>query len=309
MRLGMIRLSVLIATVLSQFCAVADESASEPPPTLSGEAQPPSSTSANLSRIELKDGQVLRGRIVERNAENVTIELAGGGRVVIPQTLIAETQLEKNAYLTRSGQVWFFDPNRTHYFLSPSAMMLRGGEAAFSQSQLFASTFSVGATDFLTLTGGTMLPLWFLKDGYNFIGGIKLGVPIGEWLHAAAGASTFILPANSEMTVLGVALGTVTAGTKNFNLSLSAGYPFQIAKSSEVGNILFAISGSARIARGLAVMSENWILTKVDQETWFAIGGGLRIFGEHWATDIGLFGAKHATIPIPWVSFSYTFDM
>lgn len=56
-------------------------------------------------------------------------------------------------------------------------------------------------------------------------------------------------------------------------------------------------------------MSENWILTNVDRETWFAVGGGLRIFGEHWGTDIGLFGTKYGMIPIPWVSFSYTFDM
>src|SRR5262249_13024186 len=135
---------------------------------------------AVISRIELQDGQTLYGRIVEQDEKNVTLEMPVGGRIVIERNLIKSIRLETNARVTPSVQVWMPNPNRDRYLLIPSGMMLRQGEFYFSQTQLLVSTITVGLADNLTLVVGGVLPAWFVRDGFNFVGGLKAGFSITE---------------------------------------------------------------------------------------------------------------------------------
>lgn len=301
---------IISAIAVGPARAAADE---QGPASLRAEAgftDPSPARPVPISRIELKDGQTLHGRVVEQDEKNVTIEMPVGGRIVIERALIKEIKPEAKARVMPSGQVWMPNANRDRYLLIPSAMMLKQGEFYFSQTQLFLSTMTVGLIDHLTLVAGGVLPLWFVHDGFNFVAGLKAGFSVGEYLHLAGGAQTLVIPGEGGTTV-GFFYGTTTVGTGDANVSVAAGAPFAIyRRDSELGKVIVIASGNLRLTRGLALVTENWIITR--PATYYSSNNldvvlslAARAFGEQWAVDVGALRIPSADFPVPWVNFTY----
>jgi hypothetical protein len=306
----------------------------EPPARAAAEAPAPSDALSSqappetppekpeLSRITLKDGQVLRGVVVRQDAQVVVVELAQGGRMELPAGLVKSVDVELHARVRDNGEIWFQDPNRTRYLYAPSAMMLRRGEGYFSQKELFFTSMNYGVTDFLSVQAGAVLPAWLMSGGANFIGGLKLGGSVTDRLHLAAGAQALVLPSNilggtrNMVSTAGLVFGMATYGTPDAHLSLGVGTPFIFDDpGTEVlpGDVLVTVNGNLRVSQRLALVTENWLIPTVfarhPERAYPMVNSlALRIFGERWAVDLG---AVHVSqlpaVPIPWLDFTYNF--
>lgn len=263
-----------------------------------------------LSRITLKDGQQLHGVVVHRDTQTVVVELAAGGRMELPAHLVKSVEDERNAQVRDNGEVWFQDPNRTRYLYAPSAMMLRQGEGYVSQKELFFSSVSYGLTDNVTLQAGAILPLWLAgENGFNVIGGVKIGGSLTDRLHLAGGAQALVVPTYGAM---GFLFGTATYGTPDAHLSLAVGAPFTLVQgsSSIASQVITTLSGNVRMSQRLALVTENWLMPAYissNSELPMLNSLALRIFGQQWAVDIGAVRVPGAPFPIPWLDFAYNF--
>jgi len=252
--------------------------------------------------VFLKDGQQLRGTLVARDAAGATLELEGGGRLVVPEVAIDRVEVGRPG----QARVWSADPNRTRYLYSPSGFMLRQGEGYVSQTELLVTTVSYGITDHVTLALGTAIPFLFVEHGVNLTGSLKIGRSLGEYLHVAAVGEALWLPGVEAGTTGGLLLGTVTIGTPDAHLGLSAGPPFVAGtEGNQVGDVLVSISGNYRVSERIALVSENWLLPGADNA--YVISGAVRFIGQRLGVDAGLVFVDGATVPVPWLDFTFSF--
>ncbi len=287
----------------------APEAAPEAAKADAEEKEPP------LSRVKLKDGQVLMGRVVSQDKARVVLELTSGGRVELPAESVESVEEEERAEVRGNGQIWFQDPNRTRYLYVPSAFMLRAGEGYFSQKELIFSSLSYGLTDNVTLQVGAAIPFWFVANGQglNLIGGVKVGGSLSEHFHLSAGAQALVLPGvfGSGPVGGGFVFGTATYGTPDAHLSLAAGVPFVLGTSgpNPFDYLLLTASGNLRIGQGTALVTENWLLPSVsiNNELPLLNSLALRFFGTNWAVDVGAIRVPGVGFPIPWLDFAYNF--
>jgi len=252
--------------------------------------------------VTLKDGQQLRGKLVSQDASGATLELEGGGRVVVPAASIERIEL------ARAGQaeVRSQDPNRTRYLYSPSGFMLKRGQGYISQTELLVTSFAYGVTDHLTLGLGTAVPFLFVADGVNLVGTVKFGGSIGEKVHLAAGAQGLWLPGLDAGTTAGFLFGTVSFGTPDAHVGLSVGPPFVAGNENDFGDLLASVSGAVRVSEHIALVSENWIIPGGD-ETTFVGSGAVRFIGQRLGVDAGLLFVQGSEIPVPWLDFTWNF--
>jgi hypothetical protein len=266
-----------------------------------------------MSVITLKDGQELHGRVVSRDAKKVVVELAKGGRMELPAHLVASVEEDETVQVRANGDIWFQDPNRTRYLYAPSAMMLRQGEGYFSQKELVFSSISYGLSDNITLQAGAVLPLWVLgANGFNIIGGVKVGGSPLDKLHLAVGAQAISFP-SSGLVAAGFLFGTATYGTPDIHVSLGVGSPFLLTGSFSLApQAVTTLSGNVRVGQNVALVSENWLIPGfispgATGELPMLNSLAVRIFGKQWAVDIGGIRVPNVPIPIPWLDFAYNF--
>ncbi|MDQ3267025.1 MAG: hypothetical protein M3Y59_25785 [Myxococcota bacterium] len=291
-----------------------EEAPAAPPPATASSAEKP------LSRVTLRDGQQLRGRVVAESKDAVTLELISGGRMALSRHSISKMEVEEGTLVSSTGQLWFRDPNRTRYLYSPSAMRLRKGEGYFSQKELVFSSVAFGLTDHVTLLAGAMLPLWMMGgNGLNFIGGIKAGFSPSENFHLAAGAETLVLPAwgfqSSSVVGAGFVFVGGTLGDHNAHFTVNVGRPFMFANTSQsLGEAIVTLNGNVRLGANFALVTENWLLPGFFGTPLAMINSlGGRIMGERFAVDLAVLRVETfqsnglGMIPIPWVDFTYNF--
>jgi hypothetical protein len=194
--------------------------------------------------------------------------------------------------------------------------MLRAGEGYFSQKELIFSSLSYGITDNVTLQAGAALPFWFVPNGqgFNFIGGVKVGGALSETVHLAAGAQALVLPAlggSSGPAGGGFLFGTGTYGTPDAHISLGAGVPFLLGTNTPniAQYLIFTASGNLRLGQGTALVTENWLMPalSIGSEVPMLNSLALRFFGTNWAVDVGAIRVPGSYIPVPWLDFAYNF--
>lgn len=293
---------------------------------------PEISEPAAVHKVVLRDGQFLRGRVLSQTPTEVVLELHGGGLLRIPADLVSEVKLERDVVQRADGSLWFPDANRTRYFYSPSAMMLKKGQAYFSQKELLFSSFAYGVTDNFSLLVGTVAPAWFFGiQGINGIVGLKAGAPVTEKIHIAAGLEALAIPNVSQSGsaspfVAGLLFGSATFGEADRHLTVSVGKPVVANLAQSTNNVvsmdlITTLSANYRVHQNVSLLTENWLVIPSFENGQWATGHafGGRFIGERIAADVGLIwfvipqGATGqpglaTAIPIPWVDFTYNFD-
>jgi hypothetical protein len=252
--------------------------------------------------VILKDGQALRGRLGARDDAGVVLEVSGA-RIAIPAAAV-DRVAAKGAEGTAAP--WPRDPNRTRYLYSPTGFMLRQWEGYVSQTELVATSAAIGLTDWLTVQAGTVIPvLVYSPQDTPLLLALKTGGAVTPWLHLAAGFQTLYVPSASEVGTAGLLYGTLTLGTEDLNLGVSAGPPFALSGSDgQLGDVLVSISGTWRVARSIALVSENWIVP-VEGETEAVVSGAVRFIGDRLGVDAGLLFVQGAGFPLPWLDFTW----
>jgi hypothetical protein len=254
-------------------------------------------------RVVLADGQELRGRLTARDTGGVSIDVSGTP-LTFPTSAVREVTPAPppGADAARPR-----DPNRTRYLYSPSAFFLRQGEGYVSQTELLMTSVAVGATDWLTLQAGTVIPVLFYEPtSLPFLLAVKVGGHVGGPVALAAGFQTLVLPGVAEAPAIGVAFATVTLGDEDHHLSVSAGPPFLLSHgTTDLGPVLIAVSGAVRLSRGVALVSENWILPGGNTSTDVLASGAVRLIAQRLGVDVGLVFANGAGVPLPWLDFTW----
>jgi hypothetical protein len=275
-----------------------------PAPPLAEQAPPfaPAFQPGQAVVVILKDGQKLQGTLVSQDSEGIALDVSGA-RMQLPTRSI-ERLVQPGSEAV--GWAWPRDANRTRYLYSPSGFMLRQGEGYVSQTEIFITSVGVGLTDWLTLQAGTILPVLFLDArSMPFIVAIKAGGSPGRYLHLAAGFQVVGVPGYSELPAAGFLFGTVTLGTEDLHLSVSAGPPFAFDKSNTtLGAAIVSVSANWRVARMLALVTENWFVP-VNGRTQAVGSLVVRFLGEHLAVDAGFVFVDGAQAPLPWLDFTW----
>jgi hypothetical protein len=202
----------------------------------------------------------------------------------------------------------FQAPGRSRYLLGHSGMMLRRGEGSVSQKELFYTVASVGVTDHVTVTLGSVLPgLLQGRQGLNLVGGVKVGGSLSERLHLAAGVEMAVLPFMA--TGFGLAYGSLTYGTPDAHVTVGGGVTplFYTNQFIPAGMTLGNVSGQLRMTQHLAAVTEHWVFLspspfadRVPMINMLA----LRILGQRWSVDVGA-ARLPGSLFLPWADLSW----
>lgn len=307
-------MACLYGSLLLSFTATAF---ANPPSTT-----PPSSEKDNaIFVVVLKNGQVLRGLVIERTTSQIRLDLLGAGEVTLELGKIESISLEKDykqaeeklePITLEEVQMEMIDPNRTRYLYGPSAINLRSGEGYFSQKQLFFSSVGYGVTDNISVLAGSILPLMLNPaPQLNFITALKVGNTLVEdTYHIAAGFEVFSLGLFGEFISAGFLFGSATLGSHASHITLSVGKPFALFDTTpELGPALVTLSTNVRVAESLGLVSENWLMLPDGGEVFHINSVAGRLIGEKMAVDIGfLFVKGFYGIPIPWLDVTYNWS-
>lgn len=127
-----------------------------------GRASTPEGATPDLLR--LKDGTVLRGRLVQEDDEGIVFVTEDLGHLEISRDRILR--------LVVHGRGDLVDPDRNTIMFCPTPQTLPRGQAYFRNFELFFLNYGVGLTDQVNLSLGTLFPV--TEDAFMLSGGLKV---------------------------------------------------------------------------------------------------------------------------------------
>jgi hypothetical protein len=255
--------------------------------------------------IRLIDGSTVIGRVTELRADSAVIRTQAGQLTVARSAVLGVR--ERAGSNMRGGQYWPEDPNGTRLFFASTGRMLRKGEGYFCDIWLIFLCLTGGINDRLTVGGGmSIVPGIDIGDNIFYLTP-KLGLYASERFQVAVGAfAGWTGAVTDDASSFGILYGVGTYGTEDQNISLGAGYAYWNDDLAEMPLILAGIK--MRLSRGVAFLSENYLLPGEDENG--IISFGLRFFNERISGDVGfvrLVGADDIGIGIPFVGLAVRF--
>ncbi|MGH7654610.1 MAG: hypothetical protein ACREN6_08105 [Gemmatimonadaceae bacterium] len=259
---------------------------------------------ANVA-VRLTDGSVLVGRLAAQTVDSVMVITVGGG-VTVARRVVSEISLISDSEI-HEGTYWPSDPNDTRVFFGPTGRTLAAGTGYISDVYLLLLNGAWGFTDRFTLGAGmSLVPLpQFFRENVYYVAP-KIALVRGETFNLAAGALVGFSgePGGGAFYYL-----AATNGHPDASFTYGAGYAY--AKGAVPGDVTLMLSGNRRVARKLALMTENYIYWNGGKAYWAPIYG-VRFIGDRLSTDLGLVNqVGHDTRPVfpgvPWLGFALKF--
>lgn len=290
-------------------------------PLAAQQATPPTDT-ATRQIVRTRDGSTLVGRVVSEDSTSIRIETTGGVLTIARSEVASITTIRANDM--HDGEYWFPDPNRTRLFFAPTGRMLDQGEGYYMNTYLLLQNFAGGLGDYVTIGGGfSLLPGVDPSDWLYYVTP-KVGLYRSRDLNVAIGALAGFVP-NVNGGAFGVMYGVITKGGSDG--SLTAGTGFGYAGSSIASRPVFLLGGERRVARRIALLSENYLYVQrnrgfnctqtgcfdVDENVPHGVVSyGVRFLGEKLSVDLAFFNLAgrdaNAVFPgIPYLSFGVKF--
>jgi hypothetical protein len=257
--------------------------------------------SAKLQIFTLRDGSTLVGRVVTAGQDTVVVQ-SSLGRISLPITTISGVQ-QVDASKMKDGEYWFPNPNETRLFFAPSGRMLAKGEGYVADYEVFFPGAAYGLTDNVSIGGGASLFPTGL-DNQVFYFAPKIGGEVKKNVNLAVGA--LILGGIPDESTVGVVYGVGTLGPPDASITAGLGYGF--AGTTIASNPVAMIGGELRVARRVALVSENYIIPGSTVNPLYSYG--VRLMGENLTVDLALFnvtGRESAGIGFPFVDFVFRF--
>lgn len=259
----------------------------------------------SLVEVRLTDGSVLIGRIVEETADRLVVVTQGGSRVELDRSQVRSVTSARGRMV--GGEFWNEDPNATRLFFAPTARAVPEGEGYFSVFQLLFPFVAYGATDRITLAGGTpVIPGAIARVLYLAPKVEVIRMPQASF---AVGALALFAPEAFDQGSLGVVYGVGTFGGPDRAVTLGAGFPFIASgdNSDLADQPLMMLGGEQRLTRRTKLITENYF---VPGTSGAVLTGGVRFFGERLSADFGLGAATDGGslgCCLPLVNFVYSF--
>lgn len=251
----------------------------------------------SLLSIRLADGSTLVARIQSVQGDRIVLVTDSGARVEVERASIVSI---------RPASSPFDDPNTSRLFFGPTGRTIAAGEGYVGLFELFLPFLSIGATDWLTLSGGT--PIVPELMGEVFYLAPKVRVVNLPRFQASTGVLAFI-DAGADGGSLGILYGVGSLGDRDNSGTFGVGFPFEASgDQSDFADPVFMLGGESRTGRITKVLTENYVL--LHEEAVLATVG-MRIFGERFSGDLGIgaaFGGNDGVWgPLPLINVVYTF--
>lgn len=268
--------------------------------------------------VTLVDGNELSGHVVEKGNTYIVLKSSGIGEVTLPLDKILSIVLAETGKSVIPSK--YINPFANHYFVGPSALPVKKGEAYYQNTYLFINTIGVGITDHLSVSAGAEILSFIggrsLSSRHVFYVAPKMTTSISDkWSIAGGGVligtASFGSSGRSPLYT-GYLYGVLTRGTRKANVSLGLS-SWLIDGASRDRFLFYTLSGSLQVNKHLALQTENWIggskHNVFDSEVIYSYG--IRIFAEKLAFDFGFFNnpdiAQYIPLGIPFGSLSAKF--
>jgi hypothetical protein len=257
--------------------------------------------SAELQILTLRGGSTLIGRITAIGPDSLTID-ASVGRVSLAIASVADARTV-SADRMKEGEYWFPNPNATRLFFAPSGRMLERGDGYVSDYEVFFPGAAYGVTDNVSIGGGmSLFPTGIDQQLYYFTP--KIGGEVRENVSFALGA--LVVGGIPDESTVGIVYGVGTFGPPDASITAGLGYGF--AGTTVARNPVAMIGGEFRVARNLALVTENYIIPDTRANPLYSYG--IRLMGEKMTVDLALFnlsGEGGTGIGFPYVDFVFKF--
>lgn len=249
---------------------------------------------------------MLIGRILERRADGIVLQLVSGARMEIATVSIRRMQLGRGRIV--AGEYWFADPNRTRLFFAPTARALghdRGYLGALlTRLPVVLPSVAFGAGEHFTVSGGAPILFGQLAPVY-----VAPKITIFEYRNVATaigGISVF--SRNTGLTdSFGVGFAIATIGSNDNAFTGGIGYGY--SGDEIAGRPAFMFGGEVRVARDMKVIAESYVLP--GNSGTLAIAG-VRLFGRRVSVDVGVMGARAGKdgtyCCLPMLNFVHAFE-
>lgn len=236
----------------------------------------------DMWRIATSDGNVYWGNVVDQSDEYVQLQTDHLGVLTIPVDQIRSMATVDERHVVE-GELWEDHLQATRYFWAPSGFGLQPGEGYYQNVWVFFNQFAfgVGANTSLGIGlipifmfGGEQTPIWVTP---------KISVPFNENETGGSvgiGALAGTILGGADAT-FGIVYGTLTAGSRNKNVSVGLGYGFAEGQWAEKPSLSF--SAMLRGGRRAYFLTENYY---VDGYGVITFGG--RLVGRNMSFDYGL---------------------
>ena len=274
---------------------------------------------ASFIIVKFKEGATHFGKLRENKNDTLTLIIEDLGPVKIPYSKIKSVEIVEYMSM-KNGKYWFPTPLPGRYFFAPSAFTLNPGEGYYQNTMLVLNSFNVGVTKWFSLGGGIEFVSTFgsLTAGHfkpTFFLTPKIGFKAATNLRIGCGVIYAQVLGNEFQ--LGTMYGVVTYGNPDYNITGGLGWGYAKTQD-EVAlfqkNPMITLCGTARIARKLAFVTENWVIPYSDDGKLVyspLFSYGLRFFGESLSVDLAFINNKEIVkvlfIGIPFVSFTVKF--
>lgn len=234
----------------------------------------PAAADTTLQRLELRDGSVLYGRVLQEG-DPLLFRLTNGGELQV-----AREDLRSLRAVEMSPAGSRFDPNTTRLFFGPTARTLPKGRGYASLFELVIPFIGYGINDHLLVSGGTPLflvgdegsRLFWLTTKWRLLSRKDLALAIG-----ALGFATL----DGENSA-GILYGVATRGTEH--AALHAGLGYGVIDGGLADHPAVLLGGEIVLRPGITLLSENYLLPGGNA----VFGIGPRFSGERFCVDLGL---------------------
>jgi hypothetical protein len=264
--------------------------------------------STRIYRIELRDGSIYMGSILQEDREAIQFSTLSSSQLTIRKYDIVKREIISTKDFN-NGTYWFKNPNPTRYLFGPSAYNLKAGEGYYQNTYLFLNSFNVGVTDNLSIGGGFEVISMFSGTGPIFILTPKIGFNVAPKFNVGGGVLYLSVPGffSGSRTGLGIGYGVATYGSENSNITGGMGWGFVEGRLSSTPVI--TISGMHRVSRKVALVTENWL---IPVDSYYGLYSyGIRFFGEKLAVDLAFINNRDIStaiaLGIPYVDFVVKF--
>ena len=243
--------------------------------------------STRAAALRLRDGSTLAGRVATVTADSVTVRTHVGETRVALGAVRRVTELSAAA-IRPDGRYWFPNPNSTRLLFAPTAYNLRRGEGYFSDYYIVLPGVAYGVTDRVTIGGGVSLVPGLGGSQLLYVTP-KVGLVQRENAALAVGGLFATIPDlfddDDGATSFGILYGVGTVGSRENNATFGVGFGYQGRRVS--GDPVVMLGGQARVARRVALVSENYFAPGAFDSALIAYG--VRFLGEQLAFDLGFF--------------------
>ena len=215
--------------------------------------------SDSLLSISLKDGTILKGKIIKEDKTTIIVITMGSIEIKVPKASIVSIN-QIRGRLTE-GVFYRFDPNYSRLMFAPTGRPLRQGEGYFSDYYVFFPGISYGITDNIGfMAGASVIPGLGLTEQVKYLAP-KIGMQTSDKF-AISGGALYVSVMDEFTAGIAFVVGSIGQQDKSFTVGLGLGYTKEESEKFKFAEHPIAIlGGNIRLSNSIALVSENWIIT------------------------------------------------